>query len=367
MVDLTGAPEEIGLKLGEILASFIRGRIEQYQEGAEGDRSGARAKAASLHALIQDEAPHWIEEYRGVAQAAGVRFEDLLEVNCAAPLTSRPSCTSVLALGSRTERGLPLLLKIRDERPQHQAMGYRRIEGTHGMLFGIDACNLGVGQGCNEKGLAVANNSGGLVPESPEPMGFNDCQMTRLLLERAANAGEALEVFEDLVHRGKIGLVDGVRGTILLIADAAGKGLIIESSRDTFEFKEMDDGLAVWTNHWLLPGSERFTKPIDPEHPLCKSSVLRLERGLELLKDRSKIIARDLEDFSRDEANAPFAICNGSDHFPWRTVSAFVYELDPELRIPVRVAPGLPTHAAYRDVPLWRDDTPESYLLEWIP
>ncbi|MHC4945119.1 MAG: C45 family autoproteolytic acyltransferase/hydrolase [Planctomycetota bacterium] len=367
MVKFIGAPEEVGIKLGEILAPFIRARVEGYLNDARGDRAEAQVKAQTLLGLLHGEVPHWIEEYRGVSKAAGVDFETLLEVNCAAPLTSQPSCTSVLALGSRTARGFPLLLKIRDERPQHQAMGYRRIEGTHGMLFGVDACNLGVGQGCNEHGLAVANNSGGLVPESPEPMGFNDCQMTRLLLERAGSTDEALEVLRDLLERGKVGLVDGVRGMIFLIADPKGKGLIIEATRDKFEFQEMDDGLAVWSNHWLLPGSERFTKPLDPEHPLCKSSVLRLERGLELLEDKDKISALDLESVSRDEANAPYSICNGSEVFPWRTVSSFVYELDPELSLPVRAAPGLPTHVHYRDVPLWSDDTPVDYLLEWTP
>ena len=64
-------------------------------------------------------------------------------------------------------------------------------------------------------------------------------------------------------------------------------------------------------------------------------------------------------------ANPPNAICNGGDAFPWRTVSSFIYELDPELRIPVRVAPGVPSRVPYRDVPLWADDTPLEYLMEW--
>jgi hypothetical protein len=365
MVRLLGKPEEVGALIGERLAPFIRQRLEAYEEQCRKKGRRGTEEGKALTRLLEEEAPHWLTEYEAVAQAAGVEFPDLLEVNCAAPLTTRPSCTSAMALGRRSASGFPLLLKVRDERFQHQAMGYRRIEGVHGMLFGTDACNLGVGQGCNERGLAVANNSGGLVPEPALPLGLSDCHVTRLLLERAGTSEEALQVFRSLMERGKVGLVDGVRGMIFLIADRGGKGLIIEATRDKLEYLEMEEGLAVWSNHWLLPGSERFTKPTEPDHLLFKSSILRYERGLELLEGKEIVATDDLEAFSRDEANAPHSICNGSDAFPWRTVSAFLYELDPGLERPVRVAPGLPTKVEFRDVPLWEEDTPEAYLLEW--
>jgi hypothetical protein len=365
MVRLTGKPEEVGGILGEILGSFVRSRVDGFRREGQSKGRKSREELAACLKLLEDETPHWIEESRALAQNAGVDFMDLLEVNFAAPLTTQPSCTSVIVLGDRSERGHPLLLKIRDERPQHQAMGYRRLDGTAGMLFGMDACNMGVGQGCNEFGLAVANNSGGLVPESAFPPGLNDCHVTRILLERARNVDEALDVFAALLESGKVGLVDGVRGMIFLLADRLGKGLVIETTRDKYEILKMKTGVAVWSNHWLLKGSERFTRPIDPDHPLARSSLARLERGRELLDGKEKISTRDLEAFSRDEANPPYSICNGSDTFPWRTVSAFSYELDPALRIPVRVAPGLPSRVAFRDVSLWAEETPPDYLLEW--
>jgi hypothetical protein len=368
MVILIGPPEEVGKRYGAVLSHHIRTRIEEHhQQRAEQKRPSEedRAKAWELLELLQSEVPHWILESEALAAVAGIDFMDLMEVNGAVPLTTRPSCTSFMVLGDRAERGYPLLLKIRDERPQHQAMGYRRLPDTHGMLFGADACNMGVGQGCNEHGLAVANNSGGLVTETAGPLGLNDCHVTRLLLERASTVGEAHAVFEDLVHRNKVGLVDGVRGMIFLLADSAGKGLIIEATRDQYESLEMDSGLAVWANHWMLEGSRRFTKPVKPDNTLFRSSVTRYERGRSLLEGKATVRAQDLESISRDEQDGPFSLCNGSDVFPWRTVSAFLYELDPDHALPVRVAPGLPSRVKFRDVPRWREDTPLSYLLEW--
>jgi hypothetical protein len=152
---------------------------------------------------------------------------------------------------------------------------------------------------------------------------------------------------------------------IFLLADARGQGLVIETTRDKYEILKMHSGLAVWANHWMLEGSMRFTKPVDPEQVLYRSSVLRYERGCALLSDKSGISTKDLEAFSRDEAQAPFSLCNGSDAFPWRTVSAFVYELDPNLSRPVRVAQGLPSRVKYQEIPLWQEETPLSYLLTW--
>jgi len=226
---------------------------------------------------------------------------------------------------------------------------------------------MGVGQGCNEHGLAVANNSGGLVPE-PAPLsgsGLGDCHVTRLILERAKDTDEALEVFRELQARGSVGLVDGVRGMIFLIADRRGKGLVLEADRVQSETLDIIDGYVVWSNHWLLPGSAAFTKTVDPENPLVKSSLKRYERGMEILRDRSPVKKEDLEFFSRDETDPPYSICNGTDNFPWRTVSAFIYEMDPAGTIPVRVAPGLPSKVEYKDVPAWSNDTPLEYMLHW--
>lgn len=363
-VEFIGAPNAVGERFGSVLAPYIRNRVEQYcgSDQALGDVS---EKVEALQALLSAEAPHWIEEYRAVAEAARVGFDQILALNCAAPLTNQPSCTSALAVGNRTKRGWPLLVKVRDERPQHQAMGYRRTADFNGMLFSTDPCNLGVGQGVNEHGLAVANNSGGLVPDSPEPLGFNDCHVTRLLLERARTTTEALAVFQELQANHRIGLVDGVRGMIFLVADSRGHGLAIEASRDRLEYSHIQDDVAVWSNHWLLPGSKRFSLSADPDHPLVKSSIVRYEQGKTLLADKKNVALADLEAFAKDEANAPFSICNGSDTFPWRTVSAFIYELDPQLERPVRVAPGLPTRTGFKSVPVWRDETPLDYLFDW--
>ena len=364
--DLIGAPERVGERLGTILTPWIRARVEAHRMQRESsDTAHITAKARALEAVLEGETPHWVAEYRALARAAMVDFSLLLELNAAAPLTTEVSCTSALVLGSRSASGHPLLLKIRDERPQHQAMGYRRIEGTLGTLFSTDPCNMGLGQGANEKGLAVANNSGGLVPDPSDRAGFNDCQVTRLMLERAGDVDEAIEVFRDLMGRDLLGLVDGVRGMIFLLADAMGGGAIIEASRDRMETLRIDDGLEVRANHWVLPGTEAFAVPGDPEHPLIKSSLVRQARGLELLEPKARIAAEDLEAFSRDEANPPFALCNGSDTFPWQTVSAFIYELDPNHDHPVRACQGLPTKTPFRQVPLFRETTPRDFLTSW--
>ncbi|MFH2001778.1 MAG: C45 family peptidase [Planctomycetota bacterium] len=367
MVCLHGRPLEVGNIFGSLLSRHVIHRVNEFHEQLARLCPGRinEKRVDEFYDLLEREAPHWIEEYEALAHAAGVEFRTLLTLNCAVPLTAIPSCTSALVLGGSSCRGLPLLLKVRDERFQHQAMGYRRIRGTNGILFSTDVCNMGIGQGCNECGLAVANNSGGLVPAKPYPTGFNDCHITRLLLERAGNVDEALEVFLHLQKQGKVGLVDGTRGMIFLLADSRGKGLILEASPDQAEFQRAEEGLFVWSNHWQLPGSGRFTPSVDPNNPLYKSSVLRYERGRELLKDKPVVHIEDLKLFSRDEKNRPDSICNGSDAYPWRTVSVFIYELDTALSHPVHAAAGNPNRTPFQELPIWAEETPESYLLDW--
>lgn len=365
MVCLVGKPAELGERLGRILAPFIRSRVEEHIRDRKSLGNATQDRREAFLSLLEGEAPHWLEESRAMAHAAEVDISVLLELNCAVQLTTRASCTSVLVMGDRAAGGIPMLLKIRDEWPQHQAMGYRRLEGCHGILFGTDPSNLGLGQGCNEFGLVVANNSGGLVPEPAGPVGFNDCQTTRLLLERARNVDEALDAFKALMDQGKIGLVDDTRGIIFLMVDRRGKGLIIETTRDQYETLAMDGGWEVRSNHWILEGSKRFAKEIAADHPLMLSSRLRYERSRELLDGKEKISLSDLEALSRDGANAPYSICNGSTAFPWRTVSSFIYRPDPALRLPVRVSAGLPSREPYKNVPWWQRETPLEYLLTW--
>lgn len=365
MVVLVGDAYEVGKRLGACLRPWIQERVAQLRNLPPGEGPD-EGRMHAFQVLLEQEAPHWLREAAGLAAGAGVETAQILALNCTGLSLRIPSCTSVAVAPDRSWEGHALLLKIRDERPQHQITAYRHVGGTAAMLFGGDPCNLGVAQGCNRYGLAVANNTGGALADTGPPVGFNDCHVTRLILERARTEKEALAVFRGLVRRRRVASLAGGRGMILLVQDwRGGATVVVEGGPRRFAAARITTGFAVWTNHWRLASARRFAVPESPQDPAAHSSRTRYARAVSLLQGLARIGVRELEDLARDEANAPHALCNVTDRFPWRTVSAFIHVLDPEERHPVRVAAGAPCRTTFWELPRWREDTPDPLLLRW--
>ncbi len=339
-IELEGTAEEVGGKLGKVLGKFLT---------RKDNISIQRERLKKFTAIIEEIAPWWLEEASAIARVSGVKLEKLLMRNC---LPLKPNkyypgnCTSFLIMTDRSKKNCPFLLKIRDEKPSHQIAGIKEIRGTYRYIFGTNVGNLGIAHFLNEKGLAGANNTGSPISSGANDLGLNDCHVLRLVAEKAKDCQETLKIIQEIVEKGYCGSGGFQRGMIFLFADIGGEGLLIENSSQNITYRFVSKGVHLRTNHFLLPEIKSIANRGRNSEISMKSSRIRYKRGKQLLKETKKLEAKDLFRFSRDTANAPFSLCNGSNSFPWRTLSAFVHELNPA-NLCSWVCNGLPLDKPY--------------------
>lgn len=312
-----GSAHERGSALGRVLAAHLDNERALNVDPA---------RVRGFERLLAETAPHWLEEAAAFAKAASLPLEQLLYANCKAQEPNRfymGGCTSVLALGDDCADYCGLLLKVRDEAPLPQYTGLRDSDRGR-CLWGTNSGNLGYAHARNEHGLAIANNTGSPINECAPAVCFGDCHLLRLIVERANDCGEALEVFAELHGRNLCGTAGYRKGMIFLMMDIGGMGLIIEASPAKWCHRFVESGRHVYSNHFLLPQAASFTdRSRDCEVPL-QSSKTRYQRGVELVEGEA-LTLQDLKTFSRDKANGRFSICNDSDHFPWKTISSWIH------------------------------------------
>ena len=360
-VRLCGSATEVGRRLGEVQKDLIRAELDRWWSE---DKVSAK-RTARLRTILEDAAPWWLEENAALAEAAGVDGDRILNLVAAAyspPAYYNPgACTSAIAMGDVTATGRPIVFKIRDEKPKPQYAAIRRIDGTKKVLYGVNVLNMGAAYAMNDAGLAIANNTGSPITDADDAPGLDDCMLTRLLAETCADCTEALARVQELCGAGFLRGAGYRKGAILILADAAGQGLLIEIARREFASRWLDGGYVVAANHFQLPESRAFEDASRLEEDPCVSSRVRHARLDQLIRERLQqgaLRPADFEAFAADAANPPYSLCNPTDAFPWRTVGAFVFSLTQPPG--VRFALGPPSSAAFADFDAAQDVSPQT-------
>ncbi|MBV9866569.1 MAG: hypothetical protein JO316_14540 [Abitibacteriaceae bacterium] len=351
-VFLIGQSDEVGALQGELQRAVLTNRIERLlhraQESQATDLLAARAQRFTE--LLDDAAPHWLQEAQAIAAAAGLEPWHLLALNClpgdfwgerysSAPLGEGQSgdelvnayeaqgyepllggdCTTFFGLGEATISGETLFHKNREERDEIQCIYIKQIEGFNRFVGAGDIGNLGTAHLHTEDYWVGANNTGSPVP----PTEFEDCALSdshvlRYLAEHCASLDEIVPALEDLVARRLLGGGGANTGMILLFADA-GRGLIVEATSRRLAyrwFKESGD-MAVRSNHFILPEMQAYCLSPLP------GSVRRYERAMQLWESQQGYASiPTCGEIGRDRDGVPYAICrNPSDKLGSVTVS----------------------------------------------
>lgn len=360
---LIGKAKEVGKKLGEVIKNIDFHFLK--------DISIQKERIKEFTKIISNIAPWWMEEVDGFAEKVDIAKEKILMFNC---LPHKPgkyylgSCSSFLVMSDRSKTNSPILLKIRDERPFHQIAGIKKIEGTYKYIFGTNVGNIGIAHFLNEKGLAGANNTGSPVISGIKDFGLNDCLIMRLIAEKAENCENALEIMKMLIGKGYVGSAGYRKGMIFLFVDPK-RGLIIENTSEKLCYKFVEKGVFVYTNHFLF---EEMKDEIDRKRTSeipSKSSNIRWLRGKELIEEMGnrKIGIEDLKRFSRDTKNFPYSLCNSSNTFPWRTLSAFIHRIGniSEGAHYSFISNGVPISTEYICLSITEEKTPLSLLTDY--
>ncbi len=340
-----GSPGEIGVQHGTRCRDMIHKNINLYfrlfHHYAGLDRNQAVSLARRFLPVIQSFDPAILEEMRGIAEGAGVEFEEILAINARTELMypeqmERSECTALAALPEATERremllgqnwdwkphlvGSTVLLEIEQEkRPNIVTLTEAGIVGKIGL---------------NSAGLAVCLN----ILKCPIGMvGVPIHVLTRGLLN-CERMGDGIQ---------KILSQDRGSTNNCVMAHRDGAVIDFEMAPKEWDFIYPEDDVLVHTNHFT---SERL-KPLDTNVAQYPDTLVRFGRARQKIRaKRGKIGVEDFKEILRDHLNHPSSICRHPDErLPEmeraQTVASIIMNLS---RREVHIAAGPPCENEYQ-------------------
>lgn len=313
-ITLSGTPYERGFAYGQQCKDEIAVSLDAYQflfKETKGINWEVARKISEYYIeLTRAYNPDYVEEIRGIAEGAGVPFEDIAALNTRTEIMysdalkaakdekAEPQECTVISLtppaaadghviaaqnwdySGRLRESVVIVHVKQEDKPDFVMV----TEG--GMIGGI---------GMNDHGVAVMLNA---LKTTVSCKGVPLRARMRAMLE-SKNLSDAYV----------IGGVEPVTVANLTIVHKDGVALGFEMDADIVEPMIPDDGVLVHTNHYL--GLKTYLKN-DVNH--MGSSYIRLQRIKYLIKERyGKITAEDIMEMLRDHAGYPQSICDHMD------------------------------------------------------
>ena len=247
-VVLAGAPLEIGKQWGTINCEAIRHDLQEYYVTPAAARGLAHEelirRSRKFVALAQRHAPHWLEETRAIAEAAGVDADLYLSYvgNVYRGLWAGEECTSFAVSAEHTEEGRIFFHKNRDNQPKRQCAFVLDTDapGVNKFIAVSDASVVACMMMVNEKGLAGSADVGGLRVKTPRYRGWMNTALLRHIAERASDCEDALHIVQEFVASGNYA-GGGAAGTHWLFVDGAGKVLEVSNNSTRVEHRYHDE------------------------------------------------------------------------------------------------------------------------------
>jgi len=268
--------------------------------------------------------PSFVEEMRGVAIGSGCRQEDIFVLNYWANIVLHEECTTFVASSSATATGRTFVFKNRDtERDVKNVLFLATSSGStsHFRFMAVGpAGSSSVSHGINEKGLAIANNALYLAKEYERQAIVGNLIVMRLVLENCARVDEAVSY----IRRTK-----GKGASCYLIGDPE-KSAVMEVAGDWESADITATSFMAHTNHYLFDQTRKY----DAGYSATSSTALRLNSANRLLSSiidaGRKITLADVFRLARNHENSPKSICTSCTSDSFGTVSAALFEIDPE-------------------------------------
>ncbi len=308
-ITLTGTPYEKGFTHGslckeQVLAS-IRSYSRSFKNNVKLSWEDAQALALSFLPVFKGKYAKYIDEMKGIADGAGVRFEEILALNLRSEIlytglvegmnADERGCTAFSALAPATKDGVTLAGQTWDYTvTQRDAAIIARVpaEGDiPAMLLFLEGGIVG-GKGVNEAGISLTLNA--IVTEGYKIGVPLHIRMRRVLECKTLNQAFAeaavtpIPMPANLIITHKDGL------SLCLELDPSGCDVILPD----------DGGIIVHTNHYYGP-----RMVLNHEHRAGGSSYMRLQRMRQLMKSKKDLTQADLEAFCKDHAGYPTSIC----------------------------------------------------------
>lgn len=328
LIEIAGAPGERGHQYGRLAADRIGKSVALYS-GALRDLGIGRADLARAVGEFKDAFAHFgghhAEEMRGIAEGAGVDFEEVALVNARTEIIAKArlgagllnddpdGCTGVVVLPERSAPGTLIHAQNWDWRREcvETAIVLKvRPETGPAFLTFTEAGGL-ARSGFNAAGIAVTANyleSDRDYRQSGVPLPF----IRRSVLEQEHMA---------LAMRA-IAITPKACSNNMMLSDAKGFAIDFECAPDEVFPLYPEDGLLIHANHWRSPVAQGKLK----EMALAGSpdSLYRDWRVARHLRHRPKLAMNDVKAALFDDYGAPYAVCRPPGTSEHNSLSATV-------------------------------------------
>jgi len=309
VIRVKGTHRAMGQQIGEAMAPQVHHSIENAQvlikdtqNTLELDWDGAVIQARKYMPYAQERYPKYVEEMEGIAEGAGVPFDDLATLTAMEGVTMDAlhltKCTSFGVNDACTADGHVLVAHNEDWLPEDEPD-----------LFIVHATP-------DDEPAFVAMTYGGLLPN----IGFNACGLAqccdtvypndirigvpRIILSRAVLGARTL----DEAIRYML-IPQRAAGYNHLLAHESGELYNVEVSARQFGILYGEEGYLVHTNHYLAPTMQ----VVESEPDELVATRVRYFRALRLLRKTNKHTIKSLQAIQRDHVNHPDSICNHAE------------------------------------------------------
>lgn len=351
VIEAEGTNYEIGYAVGSKAKSQVLCCIQSYKDQFEAfvglEWSKAKKLAQQYKDIIGDYNHDYIDEMQGIADGAGVEFDDILLLNCRSEVVLRNAedatpdgCTAIAATPRRTKSGGTLIGQNWDWKPsQRDAMIIVKIKQTANdkpnLVLLTEAGIIGK-YGMNSAGLGFCFNA----------MAVNDFPHGALPLHIACRgAMDSQNLCEAINKVTRVQLGCAVN---FLFASRDGVAVDVEVSNDDFDVLYPENGVMVHTNHFRSLRLPRYPYK-DTAKSKWPDSFIRLGRAIELTDPIEELTVQDFQHVFADHADYPTSICHHEDprdpvHARLGTVTSFIMDL---YRFEMHVCLGAPCEKRY--------------------
>lgn len=315
-ISISGSPEARGRSYGQQAAERVRKSAALYGQTLVDLGYDAMARSLLITSFareIENFAPHYLEEMRGIAAGAGVTLEDIVMVNArseviakaraekkkAAELEPGDGCTGALILPTRSANGRLIHGQNWDWRAEcTQTAIVLRVRNENGpdMLTFVEAGGL-ARSGLNSAGVSITAN----YLESDRD--FLQLGVPLSLIRR-----KVLEQEHFALAVKAVATTPKSCSNNIMIGMAAGFGVDYECTTDeAFPIYPGSDDLIVHANHWV--SDVALTKLRDTGRASTPESVYRDWRVRRLLNEKNQLTREDLKRALFDDFGSPYAVC----------------------------------------------------------
>lgn len=335
---LRGKPFEIGKQYGDLARDRIIIHAAKQRTAAAKlhpeEPEWWRSEVHKYLAPYEELAPYFVEEMEGLAQGAGLSFDEVLLVNVRDEFwaslrpETREACTSFGCSGKVTLSGHPVLGQTKDTGRVSQDL-YVVIamyqEGRPDLLQMPYAGEFGV-FGLGSSGMAIFGNS---IYVKGKAHGRIPISLFRRLTLEADSIDQVIALVD------KHGL--GTPGSFT-IGDRKGRVIALENTDHGHAVVEANDGILAHANHINASQLMGYEEYPEPERTVSHNRQERMTE--QLAAERGRLTPTLAMRCLMDHTNYPDSICrHPTPGHDFQTTAALVVE--PTLGI-MRVIRGLP-------------------------